>query len=84
MPDKNEVPRARSTNPKAPRAALAGRLRRDPIFFGLWLLVLGFSTWALAITWRLMGDPVLLGLTLASLVPAFYLFYLREQAGREH
>ncbi|MBI4492911.1 MAG: hypothetical protein HY690_08980 [Chloroflexi bacterium] len=46
------------------------RLQRDPYFFAISLLFLGFLTVCLAITWRLFGDPVLLILSVASVVPA--------------
>jgi hypothetical protein len=39
---------------------------------------LGFATSAFAVSWRLLNDPVLLVLTIISIVPAFYLFYLRD------
>jgi hypothetical protein len=41
-------------------------------------MFLAFTTWALAVSWRLLGDPVLLALAIISVPPAFYLFYLRD------
>ncbi len=43
------------------------------------IALLAFTTWSLAVSWKLFGDPVLLVLTIGSLVPAFYLFYLRDR-----
>jgi len=54
------------------------RLRRDPFLFLLSLGVLAFVTWASALTWWVTGSVVPLGLALASVVPAFFLFYLRD------
>jgi len=54
------------------------RLRRDPFLFLLSLGVLAFVTWAFALTWWVTGSVVPLGLALASVVPAFFLFYLRD------
>jgi hypothetical protein len=68
-------PRRQSEEPRTFRE----RLRRDPFLFSLCLGFLAFTTWALAVTWRLMGDPTLLALTVLSVVPAFYLFYLRDR-----
>lgn len=56
------------------------RLLRDPIFFLICLAFLGFLTVSLAITWWLFGDLLLLVLAVLSLPPAFWLFYVREQA----
>ncbi len=54
------------------------RLRRDPFLFLLSLGVLAFVTWAFALTWWVTGSVVPLALALASIVPAFFLFYLRD------
>ena len=62
---------------------MKARLHRDPFFFALALVFLGFLTVCLAITWRLFGDPWLLALTVASVLPAFWLFYAREKAAAE-
>jgi hypothetical protein len=70
---------------REPSKSFFVRLREDVFVFGMCLVFLAFTTWALAISWWLMKDPVLLVLTVASLAPAFYLFYLRERpapAGR--
>jgi hypothetical protein len=40
--------------------------------------VLGFATWAFALTWWVTGSVVPLALALASIAPAFFLFYLRD------
>ena len=53
---------------------------RDPLLFSLALLSLAFVTIALAVTGRLFGDPALIGLAIASTVPAFWLFYQRDRA----
>lgn len=39
---------------------------------------LAFMTWAFALTWWVTGGVVLLALALASVAPAFFLFYLRD------
>ncbi len=57
---------------------LRDRLRRDRFFFTMSLGFLAFTTWVLAVTWWLVGDPLLLALTILSIAPAFYLFYLRD------
>jgi len=54
------------------------RLRRDPFLFLLSLGVVAFVTWAFALTWWVTGSVVPLGLALVSIVPAFFLFYLRD------
>ena len=61
-----------------PPSGFRGRLRTDRFLFALCLAFLAFTTWALAVTWRLMGDPLLLALAVVSVLPAFYLFYLRD------
>jgi hypothetical protein len=35
-------------------------------------------TWAFALAWWVMGSIQLLALAVASVAPAFYLFYLRD------
>ncbi len=54
------------------------RLRRDPFLFLLSLGGLAFVTWAFALTWWVTGSVVPLALALASILPAFGLFYLRD------
>jgi len=54
------------------------RLRRDPFLFLLSLGTLAFVTWAFALTWWVTGSVVPLALALASIAPAFFLFYLRD------
>jgi hypothetical protein len=54
------------------------RLRRDRFLFLTCLALLGFMTWAFALTWWVTGTVALLALALASIAPAFYLFYLRD------
>jgi hypothetical protein len=54
------------------------RLRRDPFLFMLCLGALAFITWAFALTWWVTGGVMALGLALASVAPAFFLFYLRD------
>ena len=84
-PKRKRSPRSRrAPAPRNPRLASTGpgdfrdRLRRDRFLFGTSLAFLAFTTGALAVTWRLVGDPVLLTLTIVSVLPAFYLFYLRD------
>ena len=50
----------------------------DPFLFLLSLGALAFVTWAFALTWWVTGSVVPLALALASIVPAFFLFYLRD------
>jgi hypothetical protein len=50
---------------------------RDPFLFAMALGLLGTITIGLAITGRLFGDPALIGLAVASVLPAFWLFYQR-------
>lgn len=75
-------PSPRPTSPHAvgekESPTFRARIRRDPFLFALCVGFLGFTTSALAVSWRLLGDPLLLALTVLSLVPAFYLFYLRD------
>jgi hypothetical protein len=54
------------------------RLRRDPFLFMFCLGALAFVTWAFALTWWVTGGTVPLALALASVIPAFFLFYLRD------
>jgi hypothetical protein len=54
------------------------RLRRDPFLFLLSLGIVAFVTWACALTWWVTGSVVPLALALASIAPAFFLFYLRD------
>ncbi len=54
------------------------RLRRDSFLFVLCLGALAFATWAFALTWWVTGGVVALALALASVAPAFFLFYLRD------
>jgi hypothetical protein len=54
------------------------RLRRDPFLFMLCVGALAFLTWAFALTWWVTGGVVPLALALASVAPAFFLFYLRD------
>jgi len=54
------------------------RLRRDPFLFLLCLGVLAFVTWAFALTWWVTGSVVPLAFALASVVPVFMLFYVRD------
>ncbi len=57
-----------------------GRLRHDPFLFVLCLACLGFTTCALALTWWLLGGLLPIALAVLSLLPAFYLFYIRDSA----
>ena len=59
-------------------AGVRERLRRDPFLFILCLSALAFVTWAFALTWWVTGGVVPLALALASVAPAFFLFYLRD------
>jgi hypothetical protein len=54
------------------------RLRRDPFLFMLCLGAIAFVTWAFALTWWVAGGVLPLALALASVLPAFFLFYLRD------
>jgi hypothetical protein len=42
------------------------------------LALLGFITWAFALTWWVTGAVVPLAVAFCSIAPAFYLFYLRD------
>jgi hypothetical protein len=44
----------------------------------LCLSALAFLTWAFALTWWVTGGLVPLAAALASVAPAFFLFYLRD------
>jgi hypothetical protein len=70
----------RSTQPQpATRdGAVRERLRRDPFLFILCLSGLAFVSWAGAMTWWVTGATAPLAVALASVAPAFYLFYLRD------
>ncbi|MDQ3809545.1 MAG: hypothetical protein M3336_04575 [Chloroflexota bacterium] len=59
-------------------AALRERLRRDAFLFVLCLTGLGCLTLAFAMTWRVTGATAPLALALVSVLPALYLFYLRD------
>ncbi len=72
--------RGRTAQPAGQSSRFRDRLRRDPFLFALCLGFLAFTTWALAVSWRLLGDPSLLALTVLSILPAFYLFYLRDSS----
>jgi Flp pilus assembly protein TadB len=67
---------APSRNGRGP--GLRDRLRRDPFLFVLCLGALAFITWAFALTWWVTGGLIPLALALASVAPAFFLFYLRD------
>jgi hypothetical protein len=73
----NPRPTAAPVNAKG-SAALRERLRSDRFLFVLCLAGLGFVTWACAMTWWVTGATAPLAVALASVVPAFYLFYLRD------
>jgi hypothetical protein len=73
-------PRSPDERGARPRYSFRARLRRDPFLFLLCLLFLVFTTCAFAVTWRLLGDPVLLALAILSVPPAFLLFYLRDSS----
>ena len=74
--------RATKTKPGVPPTKSGGgprdRLRRDPFLFLLSLGIVAFVTWAFALTWWVTGSVVPLALALASIAPAFFLFYLRD------
>jgi Flp pilus assembly protein TadB len=72
-------PRAKSVPPRNARpSGIRERLKRDPFLFLMCLGALAFMTWAFALTWWVTGGVVLLALALASVAPAFFLFYLRD------
>ena len=60
------------------RGALRARLKRARFLFVACLGALALLTAAFALTWWVTGGVVALALALASLVPAFGLFYLRD------
>jgi hypothetical protein len=53
-------------------------LKRDPFLFLLCLGALAFITWAFALTWWVTGGVLPLALAVASVLPALFLFYLRD------
>jgi hypothetical protein len=57
---------------------LRERLKRDPFLFLMCLGALALLTAAFALTWWVTGGILALALALASLLPAFFLFYLRD------
>jgi hypothetical protein len=67
-----------STPPGKSDDGIRERLRRDPFLFLLCLGAVAFVTWASALTWWVTGSVVPLALALASIFPAFFLFYLRD------
>jgi len=70
---------AKTAPPRNGRGSgLRQRLKRDPLLFLLCLGALGLLTAAFALTWWVTGGLISLALALASLVPAFFLFYLRD------
>ena len=64
--------------PKGRGSGLRERLKRDPFLFRLCLGALALLTAIFALTWWVTGGIIPLALALASLVPAFFLFYLRD------
>jgi hypothetical protein len=93
MPERPESrpPRTRRTGtrrparqaPQAPQptgrgSAVRERLRRDRFLFVSCLALLGFITWAFALTWWVTGAVVPLAVAFCSIAPAFYLFYLLD------
>ena len=80
---RSDKPTGRPTGrggPENQALSFRNRLRKDRFLFATCLAFLSFTTWAFAISWRLLGDSSLLGLTVASFAPAFYLFYLRDSS----
>jgi hypothetical protein len=59
-------------------SGLRDRLKHDPVLFLLCLGALALLTAAFALTWWVTGGVIPLALAVASLVPAFGLFYLRD------
>ncbi|HLZ28798.1 MAG TPA: hypothetical protein VKV73_15895 [Chloroflexota bacterium] len=57
---------------------LRERLKRDRFLFLMCLGALAFLTAVFALTWWVTGGFVALALALASVIPAFFLFYLRD------
>jgi Flp pilus assembly protein TadB len=73
------VPQTKTAPPRNERSSgLRQRLQRDRVLFLLCLGVLALLTAAFALTWWVTGAVIALALALASLVPAFLLFYLRD------
>jgi Flp pilus assembly protein TadB len=73
------VPQTKTAPPSNGRSSgLRQRLKRDRILFLLCLGVLALLTAAFALTWWVTGGVIAMALALASLVPAFLLFYLRD------
>lgn len=75
--------RTRTTTKAAPPSngpggGLRERLKRDPFLFLMCLGALALLTAAFALTWWITGGVLALALALASLLPAFFLFYLRD------
>ena len=72
--------RRTKTSPPLPGrgSGLRERLKRDPFLFLLCLGVLALLTAAFALTWWVTGGVIALALALASVLPAFFLFYLRD------
>jgi hypothetical protein len=69
----------KTTPPRDGRGAgFRQRLKHDRFLFMLCLGVLGLLTAAFALTWWVTNSVVPLALALASVVPAFFLFYLRD------
>jgi hypothetical protein len=72
----------RQTHPVPARngrsAVIRDRLKRDPFLFLLCLGGLAFMTWAFALTWWVTGGVIPLALAVACIVPAVFLFYLRD------
>lgn len=68
------------TSPPGPGrgGGLRERLRHDPFLFVLCLAALAFMTWAFALTWWVTGALIPLALSLVSVAPALFLFYLRD------
>ena len=93
MPERSGQPPSRTRRPvphrstRQPSAApprngrgsgIRQRLKRDPVLFVVCLGALALLTGACALTWWVTGGFVPLALALASVVPAFVLFYLRD------
>jgi hypothetical protein len=73
------VPQTKTAPPHNGRSAgLHQRLKRDRVLFLLCLGVLALLTAAFALTWWVTGGVIALALAIASQVPAFLLFYLRD------
>jgi Flp pilus assembly protein TadB len=70
--------RAAPQVPATNATGLRERLRRDTVLFVLCVATLGFVSWACALTWWVSGAVAPLAVAFAALLPAFYLFYLRD------